>query len=208
MPLYRKFQSGDSIIAIWKIEEDLSFFDVSLPAGADINHENKRLQWYASRYLVKNVLGVDAEVDKNEYGKPVIRNSSSHLSISHTPFFAAVMVNPSKPVGIDIEALTPKVVRIAYKFLREDEIQAIREDERIEKLILYWSAKEALFKFYAKGGIEFKSRLLIEPFELKEYGTLNAAIVVPGERIEDLQVNYEFFEGHVLTYVAETRYPI
>ena len=202
MPLYRKLEVGRSTIALWKIEEDLAFFQSSFATSPDILDKNKRLQWYASRYLVSNQLGPKAIISKDEFGKPVLRNSKWHLSISHTPTFAAVMMHPSTPVGIDIEAATPKVIRIAHKFLRDDELQAIEPEEQIDKLILYWSAKESLYKLYGKGGIEFKSQLLIEPFELRKQGQLNATIVVPGERIKNLLVNYEFFDGHVLTYVV------
>jgi 4'-phosphopantetheinyl transferase len=202
MPLYRKLEVGRSKIALWKIEEDLAFFQSSFANSPDIPDKNQRLQWYASRYLVSNVLGPKAIIIKDESGKPVLRNSKLHLSISHTPAFAAVMMHPSAPVGIDIEACTPKVVRIAHKFLREDEVQAIKPEEQIDKLILYWSAKEALYKLYGKGGIEFKTQLLVEPFEMRSDGQLKATIVVPNERIKNLIVNYEFFDGHVLTYVV------
>ncbi len=201
MPLYRKLEVGRSKIALWKIEEDLAFFQSSFATSPDILDKNKRLQWYASRYLVSNILGPKAVISKDEFGKPVLRNSKLHLSISHTPAFAAVMMHPSTPVGIDIETCTPKVVRIAHKFLRDDELQAIKPEEQIDKLILYWSAKESLYKLYGKGGIEFKTQLLIEPFELRQQGQLSATIVVPNERIKNLTVNYEFFDGHVLTYV-------
>src|ERR1700677_5034868 len=121
MPLYRKLEVGRSKIALWRIDEDLAFFQSAFPNNPHITNESKRLQWYASRYLASEVLGLKTEITKDESGKPVLKNSKHHLSISHTPVFAAVMMHPSTPVGIDIETLTPKVLRIAHKFLRDDE---------------------------------------------------------------------------------------
>ncbi len=202
MPLFKKTSSADFDIALWRNEEDLSFFEQKFASHPEIKNENKKLQWFATRHLVNEMLGEVAEIEKDEAGKPFLNNSSYHLSISHTPVFAAAMLSKVAAVGIDLEMVSPKVERIAHKFLREDEIKSIQADEKIEKLILYWSAKEALYKLYGKGGIEFMTQLLIEPFDLKLSGELKAEIAGIEKPLKNLRVNYEFFEDHVLTYVA------
>ena len=191
MPFYRKFKSEDSIIALWRIEEDLSFFESKFDLHPPIQNESKKLQWFATRHLLNEMIGTYAEVLKYDTGKPYLKDTDHHISISHTTAFAAVMVNP-------------KVERIAHKFLREDEISAIHLDEKIEKLILYWSAKEALYKMFGKNQVEFKTHLLIEPFELKLKGTLHAKILTNDVHIENLEVPYEFFDGHVISYVCSS----
>ncbi len=213
MPLYtsprtpllkeRRETAHNFQIALWRIEEDLSFFEQKFASHPEIKNENKKLQWFATRHLVNEMLGETTEIEKDEAGKPFLKNLSHHLSISHTPVFAAAMLSKVAEVGIDLEMVNPKVERIAHKFLREDEIKAIQVDEKIEKLILYWSAKEALYKLYGKAGIEFISQLLIEPFDLKLSGVLRAEIDGIEQPLKNLQVNYEFFDDHVLTYVAE-----
>ncbi len=202
MSLLKKISSTDFEIALWRIEEELSFFEEKFHAQPDIKNENKRLQWYASRYLVNEMLGGNSTIEKDANGKPVLKNSEAHVSISHTQQFAAVMFSKNKAVGIDLENINPKVERIAHKFLREDEINAIDEEEKIGKLILYWSAKEALYKLHGKGDIEFTTQLLIEPFDLNPTGELKAEIAGIEQPIKNLKLNYEFFEGHVLTYVV------
>ena len=202
MSLLKKISSTDFEIALWRIEEELSFFEEKFHAQPDIKNENKRLQWYASRYLVNEMLGGNSTIEKDANGKPVLKNSEAHVSISHTQQFAAVMFSKNKAVGIDLENINPKVERIAHKFLRDDEINAIAADERIGKLILYWSAKEALYKLHGKGEIEFATQLLIEPFELKPNGELKAEIAGIEQPLKNLKLCYEFFEGHVLTWVC------
>ena len=202
MPLYTKISSPHFEIALWRIEEELSFFEQKFNAQPDIKNEARRLQWYASRHLVTEMLGSSPTVIKNAAGKPLLKNSSHHISLSHTIQFAAAMVSEHLAVGIDLEMMNPKVERIAHKFLREDEISSIEPDEKIGKLILYWSAKEALYKLHGKEGIEFTTQLLIEPFELKPSGVLNAEIAGIDEPLKALKIHYEFFEGHVLTYVV------
>ena len=201
MPLYKKIATGAFEIAIWRNEEDLSFFESKFDLHPEIVNENKKLQWFATRHLVNEMRGEISVIEKDEAGKPLLKNSTQHISLSHTPVFAAAILSNSSPVGIDLEMVNPKVERIAHKFLRADEVNAIQADEKIEKLILYWSAKETLYKLHGKGGIEFRSQLLIEPFELKLSGVLQAEIAGVEESLKNLKVSYEFFEDHVLTYV-------
>lgn len=202
MPLYKNINTNVFTIALWRIEEELPYFESKFSSHPDIQNENKRLQWYATRYLVNQLLGDRVSMIKDEMGKPSIKNSPYHISLSHTPVFAAVMFSKKFPVGVDLEMVTPKVERIAHKFLREDEIDSIAQDEKIEKLILYWSAKESLFKLHGKGDIEFKTQLLIQPFQLSLNGTLNAEITAGDESLKNLEIQYEFFRDHVLTYVV------
>lgn len=201
MPLYKKISTGNSEIALWRIEEELSFFESKFEAHPEIKNENKKLQWFATRYLVNEMRREFSEIVKDEAGKPLLKNTTQHLSLSHTPVFAGAMLSHLTPVGIDLEIVNPKIERIAHKFLREDEINSIQENEKIEKLILYWSAKEALYKLYGKGGIEFTTQLLIDPFELKLNGELNATITGIELPVRNLKVRYEFLEDHVITYV-------
>lgn len=202
MPLYKKISIGNSEIALWRIEEELSFFESKFEAHPEIKNENKKLQWFATRHLVNEMRGEFSEIVKDEAGKPFLKNTSQHLSLSHTPVFAGTMFSHLTPVGIDLEMVNPKIERIAHKFLREDEINAIALDEKIGKLILYWSAKEALYKLHGKGEIEFTTQLLIEPFELIPSGELKAEIAGIEQPLKNLKLCYEFFEGHVLTWVC------
>lgn len=202
MPLCKKIVSEQFTLAVWRIEEALSFFEKVIAAPPDINNNSQRLQWYASRYLVNEINRKATEVIKDDTGKPVLKNEPHSISISHTASFATVMLSPLFTVGVDIEAINPKVERVAHKFLHQQEIERIAPEEKIEKLILYWSAKEALYKLYGKGGLEFKTQLLIEPFELQSRGELTAAITGTATPLQNLKINYEFFEEHVLTYVT------
>jgi phosphopantetheinyl transferase len=202
MPLYKHINPSITQIAIWRIEEDLSYFEAKFSDHPDIKNDNKKLQWFATRHLVNQMRGQQSIIEKDEAGKPFIKNSAEHLSLSHSPVFAAAMLSSKTAVGIDLEMINPKVERIAYKFLRDDEIEAIKPSEKIEKLILYWSAKEALYKLHGKGGLAFTTQLLIAPFELNKSGTLSATIAGIETPLKGLLVHYEFFEDHVLTHVC------
>lgn len=201
MPLFSEKTSPDFKIALWCIEEDASYFEAHMPVADDIQNPGKRLQWYATRHLVNEIIGGPTEVLKDENGKPHLPGNTPNISLTHTPQFAGVMLSAQHNVGIDLEPINPKVERIAPKFLRADEIEAINAEEKVEKLILYWSAKEALYKLHARKQLEFKTQLLIEPFDMESSGKLSASIIADGYTQTKLELMYEFFEGHVLTYI-------
>ena len=201
MPLYSKTEEADFSIGIWKIGEDLAFFETLFHGHPDIQNEGKRLQWFASRHLANVMLGRPDAITNDDTGKPNFKTAAINISISHSVRFAAVMLSKQHAVGIDVEALNPKIERVAHKFLQPEELDAISAEEKLTKLILYWSAKEALFKLYGWGGLDFKTQLLIEPFALQQSGVLKADIITPHLPLKDLRVHYRFFEDHVLTYV-------
>ena len=201
MPLHKEITTDSFKIGIWRIEENISFFAEHIKLYPAIENESKKLQWYATRHLINQLIGHPVMVENNSLGKPHILNNDTHLSISHTPEFAAAIISKNKYIGIDLELVNPKVEKIKHKFLTTQEITAINEDEKIEKLILYWSAKEALYKLHAQGGIDFKTQLVIQPFELQLSGELNADILATDLHLKNLKIQYQFFKDHVLTYV-------
>ena len=202
MPLYKKSEGAEYSIGVWKTEEGFDFFEPFFNGHPEIQNGQKKLQWFASRHLANIMVGQPDIILKDETGKPNFKTAPLNISLSHTQHFAAVITSKKHAVGIDIETINPKVEKIAFKFLTEQEIANVAATEKIEKLILYWSAKESLYKFYGWGGLEFKTQLLIEPFVLNQSGTLRADIITPHLPVKNLTIQYEFFEGHVLTNVA------
>lgn len=202
MPLYKQTElDARTRIGLWHITEDLSFFETALAPGA-ITHETKRKQWYASRLLANEISANSISIVNHANGKPVIENSNTHISISHTQHMAAVILSSGSPVGIDIEMVHPKVERIAHKFLSPEELANISDVNRIEKLILYWSAKESMYKLFGKGGLEFKTQLSVDDFILAEQGTIHGRIIAPDYPDKKMKLHYSFLENHVLTYVV------
>lgn len=200
MPLYRELLTADYNISIWKIEETESFF-LQFFTPPPFSTEQRRLQWFATRHLISRAFGNTAELEKEESGKPVLKGRSESISITHSNNFAAIMWSNHARVGIDLETIQPKVLRIAPKFMEQDEIDAVPEIQKTEKLILYWSAKESLYKLHSKGGIDFKTQLILHPFELQQSGVIKADVLAEDVTWKGLDVQYTFFDGQVLTYV-------
>ena len=137
-------------------------------------------------------------------GAPYLLDRSRALSISHTKGYVAVALAPwgSRP-GLDIEQWGERVLKVASRFLREDEEAPLYEGSRVAALLLHWSAKEALFKsLEQQEAVDFKAHLRIFPFEMATEGRF-----VAQEYRTPLQLryslSYRLFPDFVLTWVTD-----
>src|SRR3982751_6740641 len=121
-------------LAIWKIEEEESFFLRHVPLQREITHPHKRLQHLAGRYLLKYLYPhFPTELIRiADTRKPFLEDEAYHFSISHCGDYAAVIVSSSSRVGIDLEIISDKPARIMHKFLSEEELEIVNHESSIE----------------------------------------------------------------------------
>ena len=204
MPIF--FQhviDADTRFGIWKIEETEHFFLSNVPIQPQVSHPHKRLQHLAGRFLLR-FLYPDFPYELIRIAdtrKPFLANEEFHFSISHCGDYAAAIVSKKKRVGIDIEIPSPKVERIKNKFLSEMElIQCTRELPTIDYrlLTLLWSAKEAVFKWYGDGGVDFS-----EHIQLRTKRDSNQTIHCLFTKTHtELLINYNLFDHLVCAWVV------
>jgi phosphopantetheinyl transferase len=166
-------------LAVWKIEEPEDFFLSSVPLQRSITHPHKRLQHLAGRYLLPFLFPdfPHDEIEIADTRKPFLPDEQYHFSISHCGDYAAAIVSSTERVGIDIEMITPRVEKIKHKFLHIDELIFVHSheaDEQIPLLTLLWSAKEAMFKWWGNGDVDFSDVLRTEAFALNDAGVVPA----------------------------------
>lgn len=205
MPQIFEDQTKDYSIIIWKIAEDADFFldkvkwnNAELDYLNSISYEGRKLQFVASRFLIKTHLGENTVVYKDDCGCP--QAEKANISISHTNEMACIIISKNKKVGIDLEPIHPKVKRIKYKFLTEDELSFISSTKEVEHLITCWSTKETVFKWYSKGNLPFKNNMKILPFKYKKDGRVKVNLNIDSFNLL-LNVQYKTIENHLLTYV-------
>lgn len=180
MPLfYQQDINQDTRLAVWEINEAESFFLEKVSLKKEIMHPQKRLQHLAGRYLL-GYLFPDFPAGLIEIAdtrKPFLPNEQYHFSISHCGNFAAAIVSKTERVGIDVELLTPRVEKIKHKFLHPAELQMVDHAniDRIQLLTLLWSAKEAMFKWWARGDVDFSEMLRIWQMPNELQGKINAS---------------------------------
>jgi phosphopantetheinyl transferase len=219
MPVFFQQNIDESTkLAIWKIEEEEAFFLPHVPLQREITHPHKRLQHLAARYLLK-YLFADFPVDLIKIAdtrKPYLEDEAYHFSISHCGDYAAAIVSKTKRVGVDIEVPTPKVEKIKHKFLHAEELEDInyevREDSQDNpdpqtsnlKLTLLWSCKEAIFKWWSYGNVDFSEMIRVEAFNVKHAGLINACFITAEKRYP-LTLQYHLFNGLCLAWVVNAK---
>ena len=207
MPLFYQQDINETTrLGVWKIEEEEDFFLRSVPLQRNITHPHKRLQHLAGRYLLPFLFPdfPNKEIAIADTRKPFLPNEQYHFSISHCGGYAAALVSSTERVGIDIEQTTQRVEKIKHKFLHPEEllfVQAHPADQQIPILTLLWSAKEAMFKWWGRGDVDFSEVLLTQPFLFAAKGII-PAICKKGQMNTLLDIHYQMREDLSLAWVA------
>ena len=224
MPLFYQHTINQSTkLGIWQIEEEENFFLQKVPLQQSITHPHKRLQHLAGRYLLQYLFPdfPYSEILIADTRKPYLPNEQYHFSISHCGNYAAAIVSSTHRVGIDIEIPTEKVQRIAHKFIHEGEQQWMNkfsisgllfpinnlthtqpQTENYKLQTILWSSKEAIFKWYSFGGIDFKENMQLNGIIQKENNSLKLPFVFQKEKSIQLNITAKIFEEIVLSWIA------
>jgi phosphopantetheinyl transferase len=157
-------------LGIWEITEDEAWFrDHLLLYPSELRQlgeikGRRRVEWLAARQLIHRMSGRKQRgaFVKDGYGKPHLAHSDWHISVSHSHELAAAIAAP-RLCGIDIQFIVPKITRLAPRFLSTAEAASITNAHELDQLHFYWGAKEALYKAYGKGKLDFRRQLLLTP---------------------------------------------
>ncbi len=225
MPLfYQHTINGATSLGIWEIKENEAFFLQKVPLQREVSHPHKRLQHLAGRYLLQYLFpGFPYElIAIAGTRKPYLTNEAYHFSIAHCGNFAAALVSTSNRVGIDIELVRPLIEKVKNKFISEHEMRLFTNEpaHKLQKLnhefrrlnsyvltpdsqllTLIWSAKEALFKWFGEGSVDFRQHMRVESINRDgDKGQLQCTFHKPAT----IKANVEFriFDSLVLAWVV------
>jgi phosphopantetheinyl transferase len=205
MPLiYQHIINSNTKIGVWHITEAEIFFEEKVSVQRTITHPHKRLQHLAGRYLLKELFPdfPTTLIQIADTNKPYLADEAFHFSISHCGFYAAAIVSTKHRVGVDIEIPHTKVEKIQHKFLTDEEQTLLKTISmpHIQSLTMAWSIKEALFKWFGNGEVDFKSHLHINAFSQNEIGYTSNCSFTKNEPIQ-LSVQNMLLEGNNLCWV-------
>jgi phosphopantetheinyl transferase len=199
MPIFFQHPINETTrLGIWKIEENEAFFKGNVPQHRDVTHPHKRLQHLAGRFLLQ-FLFPDFPyelVQVADTRKPFLPDERYHFSISHCGDYAAAIVSRDKRVGIDIEIPVDKIERIRNKFLSPEEMQRLHVDDDLTQLTALWSAKEAVFKWYGEGKVDFKEHIQLQSRDVEKQQI--TCFFTP--RQQELLIQYRVLEQLVLAW--------
>ena len=208
MPVEFIKDNKDVILGLWKITEDVEFFISKLDLSENevkilksFANESRKKHWLAYRILADRMINNNRhnEIKYDENRKPHLKNTEFHISVTHTGNYAAAVISKTTSVGIDIEKITPRILKIKHKFLNENELKFSEKENILEHLYIYWCSKEAMYKLYGKRDIDFRKNIFVEEFTVSEKGKTNG-IIKTDKTEKQVNLFFEFFDGHLLVY--------
>ncbi len=207
MPLFfQKNISQESRLGIWQITEAESFFLQKINPVKSINHPLKRVQHLSANYLLTELFPgfPQSSIKISESDKPFLPSCEYFFSVAHTKNFAAALVSTKNVAGIDIEPVSGKPFLLKDKFLQQYEILKIGQGHFIPgnkniRFTMAWCVKEAIYKWWGKGGISLKNNIEISGMDQETFFCLlhvnNASIA--------LNVHHLAFGNLCLAWVLE-----
>ncbi len=214
MPLYKTINFSRSVgtttqICVWKITESLEQLsqEVELNPVNTIRFNGMKSEMHQRAFLsVRKLLMEkgysDFDLEYDEFGKPHLKDGN-YISISHSHEFSTIIISDQK-AGIDIEMQREKILRIADKFVNNQELQRLKSFDNqdfIKKLTVKWGAKEAIFKIRNEKGISFKDHIKVNPFEIRDNKT--TAILEIEKIKQQFSIYFEEIENFTLVYAFE-----
>jgi 4'-phosphopantetheinyl transferase len=194
-------------VGLWNINENLEellqMYNPEMEEETSIRNlmPTRQLHHLSSRILAKTFYP-DSKILKTETGKPYLHNNNAFISWSHSGKYAAFICNEHESTGIDIELISPKVLRIEDKFCNKIDKTNIHKTRHMESLLLIWSAKESMYKWYGEKEVDFKLHMTVEAFDLREEGRFIARFHKPEKNAEFL-MEYKIMNDHLAVWIHE-----
>ena len=183
-------------LLLWKITETEEQLKGQLPENVlktivykNYKSSSRRIEVMATYALLLSFLKIPSVVVHHKSnGQPLL--DGFYISISHTNGYACVLLSTQKVVAIDIEYRSDRIERIRSKFLRSDEAFT-----SIEDLLLVWSAKETLYKYFSEDDLMYN--------EMKVESISDSSLSMTNLKTnEKKMVSYLSTPNYVLTYLV------
>lgn len=180
MPLHKVILlSKTTKLYLWKITEDLEVLrsqirlkDSSITRLESMKSESHQKGFLAVRMLLQHNDYNDFDLYYDEFGKPHIKPQGCsiqdvEISISHSNDFSAIVISEEK-VGLDLEQLKQKTLKISSRFMDISHLKNLSEEEKIKKATVVWGIKESIFKIKNEKGISFPEHIFEDDFNFED----------------------------------------
>ena len=206
--LRKKLDQGGEI-SVWEVTESeeellkiISIPNDELEELYFTRSESRRKEKLAVRALLNTVFEDKVYLGHHDNGSPFIQNNSTHISITHTTRFVAIITHPTEDVGIDIECLERDFSAVEKKARSEEEREDLSDKHRNLQLAIYWCAKEAIYKRMSQHGVDFAKQMEVDKFNPKDEGEIDATFIDKDGEEEEFELEYEVFDNHVLVWLV------
>ena len=206
MPLILNKYENTFRLALWSLTEDLNFFENKAhftPADKiaydKITSLTRKKEWLAVRVLLNEVLGFWPQITYTETGKPLLQNHTRHLSVSHSKEMVGILLCTNPYAGVDIEKTDRSIEKISTRFLSVEEQEQLNRKPESFSRVLYWCAKEAIFKAVSESNILFSKQIFIA--EVNNDGTIKGHFKSESEEL-DFILNYMELDKHMIVWTT------
>jgi len=159
------------------------------------HHVKRRREFVATRILRHAVFGFE-HIHYNALGAPYIKGAG-FISISHAENLIGIATNPVYALGLDLELIQEKALRLKGKFLNAHEWEAFDIADARE-MTACWSAKETLYKLAGRKKILFKEELHLYKDTPNSW---KAKIINPSETLS-VDLHIFDYEAYIVSFNA------
>lgn len=213
MPLHRILPvEGGFTLGLWQISEEpatlLALAHLSEEEHdflAQIKNTTRQQHWLAWRALLRQMLGNPyTKIVYDEKGKPFLENEPLQISVSHAGTWAACQIHPHLSAGVDVESIRPRILRVKERFLSQEELHEHASSlSDLRHLTVLWCIKEAVFKWAAEPGLDFRNQIHILPFSNQPPGKALCILKSNHNQRTSLLLHYENIDAeHIIAYVT------
>lgn len=213
MPLHKVIYLPNSTkIYLWKITEaydalysQVRLKDSSLDRLKSMKSESHQKGFLAVRMLLQHNDYNDFDLYYDNFGKPHIKPQGCsikdvEISISHSHEFSALVISDKK-VGLDIEILKEKTLKIAPRFMDISHLENLSDDEKLKKATVIWGIKESIFKIKNEEGISFQNHIFEENFNFEDKKAIG--ILKFNAKEEKFDINFDSVEDYIVVCAFE-----
>ena len=205
MPIIEDLKlSETSRLIIWEISETINelktkvlLSENSLKLLNQRKSEVQKKQFLAIRNILSELSIDDRDMKYEESGRPYVIGGQN-ISLSHSDTFAAVILSDNV-VGIDIEIMHDRILKIKDKFLETE----LNYPEKLEvaTALIYWNIKESIFKAVLKEGLDFKKNILVLPLNMKKNTT--KSWFIDNDEIYSFETHFKISKKYTLAFVIK-----
>lgn len=220
MPFYKSIEINHTTTAyLWQITESydelfqlVKLKEASIDRLAKMKSVEHQKGFLAVRMLLQHIGFSDFDLFYDEFGKPhlvesrkskvqsnIVENDSKifdyHISISHSHEFSSICISKHQNIGIDLEKLKEKILRIAPKFMDVNHLKPLSIKNKIRKATIIWGIKESIFKIKNEKGISFPKHIYEDDFSINDRNC-NAKLIF-NNKTETFHIQFYRIENYV-----------
>ena len=154
-------------------------------------NERDRIMSLIGYLLTRKAVGQKAVIERSEFGRPFVKDSSIDFNVSHDGNYCGICVGDDFcRVGFDICFMDPLIDVQKFQLgFTKLELEMMRDDKRL--FFKFWAVKESLIKYWGNGMGSIELNDIEVAFQNHE------TIVTYKRELINAYFHVQEFEGHV-----------